>query len=472
MASKGHIIKSVMPDSIAWEMGVESGMTLLEVNGEPIEDIFDYQFLMTADHVDVLIREENGEETLLEIDKEPEEDFGVEFDNSLMDNYRSCRNNCIFCFIDQMPPGMRETLYFKDDDSRLSFLQGNYVTLTNMKDKDLDRIIRYRMEPINISVHVTDPEIRVKMLHNRFAGDIMRKLRKLKDAGIQMNGQIVLCKGWNDGEVLDRTIEDLKSLLPYMSSVSVVPVGLTKFRDGLEKLEPFEKKDAQRVIDQIEKLQDEIFAYTEKMASSEEAEIHPWMPTHFVYASDEWYLIADRPIPPVERYDRFEQYENGVGMIRSLIDETEEAIKDLAGEISPDHTERHITIVTGRSAGNTIRMLARKTEEAYPFLSVTVLPIRNDFFGEMITVSGLLTGQDIIKTLKERKESGEDIGEEVLLPVNMLRRGEETFLDDLTLTDLEREVGVKSVVVWDGGENFVRALLGLPPLIKDRQLYE
>ncbi|MDO4620187.1 MAG: DUF512 domain-containing protein [Lachnospiraceae bacterium] len=476
---KGHEISVVQENSIAWEEGVEPGMFLVSVNGTPVEDVFDYRFLMNDEHVDVLIREANGDETLLEIDKEADEDFGVEFVSSMMDDYKSCHNRCIFCFIDQMPPGMRDTLYFKDDDSRLSFLQGNYVTLTNMNDRDINRIIRYRMEPINISVQTTNPELRVKMLRNRFAGDIFPKLKKLKDAGIAMNGQIVLCKGWNDGAELDRTISDLTEYLPEMRSVSVVPVGLSRFRDGLEKLEPFTKEDAEQVIDMIEGWQKRIW---EKLAASyvpEEDETEPDLmrgaPRHFIHASDEWYILAGRELPPAEQYDGFIQYENGVGMLRLLQMETDEALAKYRKEqtLTEKTQQRRVTSVCGLLAAPYIRRIMEQIEAAFPWVKVDVCPIRNRFFGESITVTGLITGQDLISQLQERRENGIDLGEELLLPVSTLRAGERVLLDDICIDDIERSLGIPVRVVWDSGEDTVRAALGLPPVRKEeRQIYE
>ena len=257
MSEKSHVIKEILPDSIAEELGIEPGDLLLQMNGSPVDDIFDYQYHMENEYLEILIRKAgSGEEWLLEIDKDEDEDLGIVFSSGLMDEYRSCRNQCMFCFIDQMPPGMRETLYFKDDDSRLSFLQGNYVTLTNMSDHDIDRIIRYHLAPINISFHTTNPELRCRMLHNRFAGEALKKAARLADAGIELNGQIVLCRGINDGAELDRTLSDLAAYLPALRSVSVVPVGLTDYREGLYPLEPFQKEDAVRVLAQIHLWQD------------------------------------------------------------------------------------------------------------------------------------------------------------------------------------------------------------------------
>ena len=272
-----HMIKDVLPGSIADELGIEAGDKLISINNNEIEDVFDYHFYVNDEELVLLIEKPNGEEWELEIEKDYEEDLGIEFEQGLMDEYRSCHNKCMFCFIDQMPEGMRDTLYFKDDDSRLSFLQGNYVTLTNMSDHDIERIVRYHLEPINISFQTTNPELRCKMLHNRFAGDALKKVDTLYESGIQMNGQIVLCKGINDGEELERSIRDLSKYVPCLQSVSVVPVGLTKYREGLYPLEPFTREDAVKIIDTIHRWQDKFY---------EEYGIH------FIHAGDEWYILA------------------------------------------------------------------------------------------------------------------------------------------------------------------------------------
>ena len=312
-----HIIREVEAGSIAEELELAPGDELLSINGQEIEDVFDYHYLVNDEYIEVLVQKADGEQWELEVEKDYEEDLGIVFENSLMDEYRSCSNHCVFCFIDQMPPGMRETLYFKDDDSRLSFLQGNYVTLTNMSDHDIDRIIHYHLGPINISFHTTNPELRCKMLHNRFAGDIFPKVQRLYEAGIEMNGQIVLCKGLNDGKELERSIEELAKYLPHLKSVSVVPVGLSKYRDGLYPLQSFGKEDAENVISLIETWQKRLY---------EEYGLH------FIHASDEWYLTAGRKLPPEERYDGYLQLENGVGMLRLLENEVEEAVAGLSGD--------------------------------------------------------------------------------------------------------------------------------------------
>lgn len=440
---QGHAIKSVEKGSIAEEMGLEPGDRILAVCGTKIEDVFDYQFLMQDTYVEVLVGTKDGEECLLEIEKEWDEDLGITFENGLMDEYRHCHNQCIFCFIDQMPKGMRETLYFKDDDSRLSFLQGNYVTLTNMSDHDIDRIIKYRLSPINISFQTMNPELRCKMLHNRFAGEALKKVDRLYEAGISMNGQIVLCRGINDGAELAYSIEKLVSYLPVLESVSVVPVGLSKYRDGLFPLVPFEKEDAEAVIDLIEDWQKKLY------------EKHG---THFIHASDEWYILAERELPEEERYDGYLQLENGVGMLRLLCSEFEARMQELSAKRSlPDEKPQGtVSMATGKLAYPYIRRMANKMEEAFPNIRILLYEIRNDFFGERITVSGLLTGQDIAAQL-----AGRELGERLLLPQNVLRSGEDVFLDDMHLSELERTLQVKADIVKSRGCDFVDSILGV-----------
>jgi len=443
MKQRTHIIKEITDGSIAQELEIEPGDILLKINNQEIEDIFDYQYLIQDEYIEVLIGKPDGEEWLLEIDKEYDEDLGIEFENGLMDDYRSCHNKCIFCFIDQMPKGMRETLYFKDDDSRLSFLQGNYVTLTNMSEHDLDRIIHYHLSPINISFQTTNPELRCKMLNNRFAGDALKKVDRLFEAGIEMNGQIVLCKNVNDKEELERSIRDLTGYLPHLQSVSVVPVGLSKYRDGLYPLEPFNKEDAIEVLNIIHRWQKKLY--------------EEWG-THFIHASDEWYLLADMPLPEEESYDGYLQLENGVGMIRLLLDEFEDAFTELKSKRNlPDATvKRTISLATGKLAFPYIKQMTERLEEVFPNLKIYVYDIRNDFFGEKITVSGLLTGQDLIAQLKEQ-----ELGECLYLPQNILRSGEDVFLDDLHVGDLEKTLQVKIDIVKSSGYDFVTSILGL-----------
>lgn len=422
-----HVIASVEPGSIAEELELEAGDILLEINGNKIEDVFDYHYLMNEEYVELLIRKADGEEWELEIEKEFEEDLGVSFENGMMDDYRHCINKCIFCFIDQMPPGMRETLYFKDDDTRLSFLQGNYVTLTNLKEKDVEKIIKYKLSPINISFQTTNPELRCKMLHNRFAGDSLKIVDRLVEAGITINGQIVLCKNWNDGEELERSMRDLYQYLPNLQSVSVVPVGLSKFREGLEPLEPFTKEDAQRVLGQIEEWQKK--AYAE-------------YGLHFIHASDEWYLLAEEELPEEESYDGYLQLENGVGMLRLLETEFHDALAMKEG----DEISREISIATGKLAAPFLRKFMKELQIKYPNTKVNVYDITNEFFGEKITVAGLITGQDLKKQLKEV-----DLGEKLLLPCHMLRSGEDVFLDDVTVSELSEYLRIPIEIVDSDG---------------------
>lgn len=442
MKQSEHVIAHVKDGSIAQEMEIEAGDKLLEINGKKIQDVFDYQYLAEDEYIEVLVEKPDGEQWLLKIDKEADEDLGIEFENGLMDDYRSCHNKCIFCFIDQMPKGMRETLYFKDDDSRLSFLQGNYVTLTNMSDEDVERIVNYHLSPINISFQTTNPELRCKMLNNRFAGEALKKVDRFCEAGITMNGQIVLCKGVNDGAELERSIRDMSEYLPHLESVSVVPVGLSKYREGLYPLEPFEKEDAEAVIDLIEKWQK---VFYEKFG------------LHFIHASDEWYILAGREMPEEERYDGYLQLENGVGMLRLLVTEFEEAMEELVnhGERFPDkNLQKEVSMATGKLAYPYISRMAERLGKEYPGLKVYVYSITNEFFGERITVSGLLTGQDILKQLM-----GKNLGEKLLLPQNVLRSGETVFLDDMTVAELENALQVTVDIVKSSGQDFVESIL-------------
>lgn len=430
-----HIVSAVTPGSIAEEMEIEPGDVLVSVNGQEPEDVFDYRYLMNEEEVLIVIRKPDGEEWELEIEKEYEDDLGMEFENGLMDDYRSCRNKCMFCFIDQLPKGMRDTLYFKDDDSRLSFLQGNYLTLTNMSEHDLEKIIYYKLSPINISFQATNPELRCKMLHNRFAGDVMDKVRRLKEAGIMMNGQIVLCRGVNDGEELDRSIRDLVTLMPELQSVSVVPVGLTRYRDGLYPLEPFTKEDACKVLDLIH-------SWQEKLLKE--------YGTHFIHAGDEWYILAERPMPEETTYDGYLQLENGVGMVRLLKEEVDAYLKKLPG----DDRKRRVTIATGELAAPYLREHVASIRGKYPNVEVQVITVKNEFFGGKITVAGLLTGQDLVKQLK-----GKDLGEELLLSINMLKSDEPIFLDDMTVEQLQTALQIKVSIVESSGNDFVNCIL-------------
>ena len=434
-----HVIKAVEPGSIAEELELVPGDVLVSVNGQPVGDVLDYHYLINEEYLEILVRKADGEEWELEIEKEYEEDLGIEFENGLMDDYRSCSNKCIFCFIDQLPKGMRKTLYFKDDDSRLSFLQGNYVTLTNMSDADVERIITYRLEPVNISFQTMNPELRCRMLQNRFAGDALKKAQRFYEAGIVMNGQIVLCKGINDGAELESSIEKLSRYLPYLQSVSVVPVGLTEHREGLYPLEPFTREDAQKVLEQIHRWQDRL--YREQG-------------THFIHAGDEWYLLAGQELPKAENYDGYLQLENGVGMVRLFREELAEALAERRND--EPAAARKVTIATGMLAAPILQEAADQIEAVYPGIKLQVIPVENHFFGERITVAGLLTGQDLKSQL-----SGWELGEELLLTENMFRDGEEVFLDDMTAEELSGALQVPVTIVKSDGKAFLEAVLGL-----------
>lgn len=443
-----HVIDDVIEGSIAESLGIIPGDSLLSVNGEEIEDIFDYQYLCESDEIKVLIRHADGEESEYEIVKDEDDDLGLVFDGGLMDDYRHCSNKCIFCFIDQMPKGMRETLYFKDDDSRLSFLQGNYITLTNMSDHDIDRIIKYRLSPINVSFQTMNPELRCKMLNNRFAGTALDKVRRLVEAGITLNGQIVLCKGINDGDELEYSLSELYKFLPVVESVSVVPVGLTKYRDGLPLLEAFDSDDAVQVIDTIERWQKKAYdSYG----------------LHFVHASDEWYILAGRELPEEDRYDGYLQIENGVGMVRSMLTEYEEAMmhyearySGVGAIIHRRPKKEHLVIITGLLAYPYIKDMADRLMQRYPMKTIEVAAIRNDYFGEKITVAGLVTATDIIAQCKEKGYIGID---RMLIPECMLRAESDVFLDDLRIADVEAALGTRLEAVATGGYSFVEAIL-------------
>lgn len=445
--NKGHVISNVAPGSIGEELELMPGDIVVSINGQEIKDIFDYRFLCDDEELVLgVINKESGEFWEYEIEKDEDEDLGIEFESGMMDEYHSCRNKCIFCFIDQLPKGMRDTLYFKDDDARLSFLQGNYVTLTNMSDEDAERICYYKLSPINISIHTTNPELRCKMLNNRFAGKALRHIKTFCDAGLELNGQVVLCKGFNDGEELERTMSDIEQYLPNFLSMSIVPVGLTKFREGLQHLDPFTKEDAEKVLQQIEAKQK---YYLEKYG------------TRLIYASDEWYLRAERPIPSIEEYEGFPQIENGVGMLRSMIDEVEEEIDTL--EDAEFLTDTVFHVVTGYAAYGTIDMLSKKVAEKFGVKHIHVHRIINDFFGHDIDVTGLLTGQDILAQLKtafeHEPEDEKGLDSYILLPCSTLKSGEDIFLDDMPLEKLEKSLQKKVRIVKSSGSAFVGSFM-------------
>lgn len=428
-------IKSVTKGSPACECGIAEGDTLISLNGHKIKDVLDYMYYAADVNIEIGILR-NGEEMTFTARKDEYDDLGLEFDTFLMDSKRRCSNNCVFCFIDQMPPNMRETLYFKDDDARLSFLQGNYVTLTNLKDEDIDRIIEMKLN-INVSVHTTNPELRVKMMGNRFAGEKLKYIYRLAENGISLNCQVVCCPDLNDGDELRRTLRDLGGLMPNISSMAVVPVGVTKYRENLYPLKTFDKKGAGETIDIIEEFQAE---FLEKYG------------TRVVFPSDEFFLTAERELPDMAYYEDFPQFENGVGMLRSLIDEFENALD--SAEYSGG--ERHITVVTGYCPYTVIKKLAEMAESRFSGLKCDVMPIRNDFFGNTITVTGLITAGDLISQLK-----GRDNGSELLISSSMLMQNSEIFLDDMTVSDVEKALDIKIKITQNDGYELLDAILGM-----------
>ncbi|WP_066893926.1 DUF512 domain-containing protein [Clostridium nigeriense] len=431
-----NLIKKVDVGSIAEEVGIEVNDVLISINGTPIDDIIDYKFLAVDEEVLLEIEKPDGEIWEYEIEKEYGEDLGLEFQGGIMDKAKSCSNKCMFCFIDQLPKGMRNTLYFKDDDSRLSFLQGNFVTLTNMKDEDIDRIIRYKISPINISVHTTNPELRVKMLKNRFAGSIMERLRKLRDAEIEMHAQVVCIPNVNNGEELRKTVIDLYELQPYIKNVAVVPVGVTKFRENLPKLDTFTKESAENEIMMIKDLQKKFIEETG---------------APFVRLSDEFYITAGLDVPEEEFYSEYEQLEDGVGMIRYYREVVKRSLEFLEKDVKGS-----FSMVTGELAYNEIKKSADLIMEHNPNIRIDVYKVINNFFGNTITVAGLLTGTDIIDQLKGKIKT-----DYLIMPSNMFRKGYElapadmVMLDDLKIDDIENALNVKVVVCDYTGDDLI-----------------
>ncbi|MCL2855388.1 MAG: DUF512 domain-containing protein [Defluviitaleaceae bacterium] len=424
------VIQAVEAGSIGEEMGIEAGDVLLAINDLEIVDIFDYRLAVMEEELEILIQKPGGEQWLLELEKDEDEELGLVFEGEglalgLMDNMRNCGNKCIFCFIDQNPPHMRPGLYVKDDDYRLSFLHGNYITLTNMHQKDIDRILRHRISPVNISIHATDPDLRIKMMGNKRAGAALDFLGKLAEGGIVLALQIVLCKGYNDGEHLDKTIDELARYIPDGGggcSLSIVPVGITKYRQGLTHLEPFNQQDCLDVIATVNRWQEKLKA--EKG-------------TRFVFAADEFYLKAGVNTPSVDEYEDFPQIDNGVGMLTAFADEFEKPAKT-----------KKATLVTGVAA-------APFMQDLLAGLAVDVVAIHNNFYGENITVAGLLTGRDIIKQL-----TGRELGEVVLIPKTALKADENVFLDDIALDEMATKIGRPVIVVETTGYALARALKG------------
>lgn len=421
------IVKYVAPGSIAEEIGLEKGDMIVKINGGDIKDILDYRFYCSSEEYELEIEKQNGEIEIIEIENYDYEELGVEFENGLLDKPKACRNKCLFCFVDQLPKKLRKTLYFKDDDYRLSALMGNYITLTNLSEEDINRIISMRLPRINVSVHTVDPTLRAFMLSNKNS-DVLSVMKKFRDAGIKMDCQVVLCRDINDGKYLDDTITALGEMYPYVQSLSVVPVGLTEHRQGLYELKPFDRESAGKVIDRIE-------VHRQRLLKE--------IGTRFVFASDEFYVEADRPIPGYDTYEDFLQIENGVGLIASLTEEFECAKSEKG---VPENISRK-TSVTGVSSYKYIDALVKSVTD-----KVEVVPVINTFFGKTITVTGLITGGDIIKTLK-----GKVLGEELLIPSVMLNY-DGVFLDDLTAADVERELNVKVRLVKNDGYDLYDAI--------------
>ena len=416
MPVKQKII-SVDTGSYAEEAGIRPGDLLLSINGEPVLDLVDYEYLCASEKLEIVTERADGEACAFRIRKDPTDPLGLQFETSLMSKVRTCRNNCVFCFVDQMPEGMRPSLSFKDDDWRMSFIMGNYITLTNVSDEEFDRIIRRKVSPLYISVHATDPEVRERLMRNRFAGNIMERLRKLSDAGIRFHVQVVLCPDMNDGPVLLKTLEDLMSLYPGCGSAAIVPVGLTRFREGLPSIRPYDAEEAMDVIMLVSGIQETCLRQ---------------MGTRFAFLSDEWYLLAGVPLPEYEEYEAFGQIENGVGLLRLFEDDFNWALSDR----EPLENPRHVSIAGGTSCHPFFRNLYRKLERFG--IRTDLFPVRNDFFGGNVCVAGLVTGSDLMMQLRGKLKT-----EELLIPANMLREQEDVFLDDVTLEELEEKLNVR-----------------------------
>jgi putative radical SAM enzyme (TIGR03279 family) len=443
---RSKTIASVVPGSIAEEAGIEPGDVLLTIDGKNVRDIFDYKLSIMREELVIGMEKPNGETWEIEVEKDANEDLGIEFENPMADEERACSNRCIFCFIDQLPPGMRSTLYFKDDDARLSFIYGNYVTLTNMSDRELERIISYRLSPVNVSVHTTNPELRKFMLGNPKAGNVLERIKCLINSGLSVNCQVVLCRGINDGAELDRTLNDLIPLHPGMVSISVVPVGLTRFRDGLYPLEAYDRHSSVEIISSIRRYQRDCLA---KYGS------------RIVFPADEFYLKACMEIPEHVEYEDYPQIENGVGMLALFKYEFLNGLKVYEKNPRIRIKERKVSIATGTLARDFVDGLVRSLTVRYNSLQVNVYGIRNKFFGEDVSVSGLVTGQDLVDCLK-----GKNLGEELFIPRNMLKADELLFLDDYNIDMVQDELGVTVTPVEVSGLALVESLTGVE--IKER----
>ncbi len=432
-------IKSVVPHSPAARHFIRADSKLISVNGHEIRDVLDYRFYIEEDELELLIEKPNGHRRTVRL-KNCGGETGLEFETYLMDKQRCCANNCIFCFIDQLPEGLRDTLYFKDDDARLSFLFGNYITLTNLGEKDIDRIIEMHISPVNISVHTMNPELRVRMMKNNRAGRVLEYIKKLADAGIKLNTQLVLCPGYNDGDELTYSLQELGKLYPAVQSIAAVPVGLTCCRDGLEHLDPFTKEQSSDVISRIDSYNSEFLCYNN---------------TNIAFAADEFYLNAGLPVPDCERYGDFAQLENGVGMWALLKSEFDEALNDLPDGFAVNN-ERSVTVATGAAAYELIKYIAKKTENKVRNIHINVVRIENKLFGERITVAGLLCGEDIAAGLE-----GIDLKDELLIPAVTLRREGDLFLDDMSVEELSERLDIKVTPVENDGYVLLEKILNV-----------
>lgn len=429
-------IKSVIKNSIADEIELAPGDCILKINDTEIKDVLDYRFFTADDYYVLEVLKKNGEHEIIEVES-GYEDLGVEFENSLMDNAMHCKNKCVFCFIDQLPKGMRKTLYFKDDDARLSFLQGNYITLTNLTEDDINRIIKMRISPVNVSVHATDPDVRKFMLKNKNAGKLYDIMKRFYENKITMNCQIVLCPKINDGNILEKTVFDLASLYPYVHSVSIVPVGLSAHRDGLCPLTAFTSQTAAQLIDTVSAWQKEFL----KTKGS-----------RIIYLSDEFYIMAKRALPAEDEYEGYAQIENGVGLITSMKHEFDTALQS---NISLNK-KRNVSIATGEIAYDFIKQLTDKLTEKFANFTCNVYKIKNNFFGGGVNVTGLICGCDLIEQLK-----GKPLGDTLYISVSMLRDGDDVFLDDYSLNDIEKKLGIKIVCVENDGYDFISKMLDI-----------
>lgn len=426
-------IYNVTKGSHAEKAGIKSGETLLKINSNEIVDVLDYRFYQVNRQLSLEISDGENIRTV-EINKGEYDEIGLEFETYLMDEQHSCRNKCIFCFIDQLPKGLRKSLYFKDDDSRLSFLFGNYITLTNITEHEIERIIKMHISPINVSVHTTNPELRCKMMNNRFAGEALKNLKRFADAGITLNCQIVACPGINDGDELLRTMRDLENLGVEMTAI--VPVGLTAYRDGLYPLVPYNKETAVQTLDLIEQYGD---MCKEKYGR------------RIFFAGDEFYILAEREIPAPEFYEDFSALEDGVGMIAYLTDDVKWALEEFEYDEKPNHT---VTVACGTGVYPFMKKIMAMINEKFPNITINTQPIKNNFFGGGVNVSGLVTGGDLINQLK-----GKNIGERLIIPSSMLRFENDLFLDDVSTDDVERELNVELVAVNNNGADLVNAII-------------